>query len=130
MVTAEGHPEEWRIESAGTWADPGRRALPEVVEVMAERQIDLTRHRSRTIDAALMEKFALYLVMEPGHKEALQAEFPNAAGRIFLLTEMIGQRLAVLDPTGADLKAFQDIALQIRRILGRGKDRISELARI
>lgn len=83
--------EEISVASAGTWAEPGQAATLEA-EVLA-RQVgaDLSGHRSLCIDREVVLAHQLIIVMEAGHKEALQNEFPEAAERIFLLSEVAGK---------------------------------------
>jgi len=59
---------DWRIESAGTWALEGEGAAPRAIKVLKARGIDLSQHRSRVVDASLLNRARLVLVMEKGHK--------------------------------------------------------------
>ena len=81
----------WRIESAGTWAVYGEQAAPRAIKVLKARGIDLSAHRSRVVDPNMLSQMRLILVMEKGHKEALQVEFPRYASKVFLLSEMVGE---------------------------------------
>ncbi|HOE35425.1 MAG: low molecular weight protein arginine phosphatase [Chloroflexi bacterium] len=81
---------DWRVESAGTWGDPNLPAMPEAVEEARKRNLNLDNHRSRLLTPRMMNQFDLVLVMETGHKEALQAEFPTVSSRIYLLSEVCG----------------------------------------
>lgn len=83
--------EKISVESAGTWADPDLAATPEA-EIFARKVgADLSGHRSLCIDREIVRSHQLIIVMEAGHKEALQNEFPEAAERIFMLSEMAGK---------------------------------------
>ena len=128
ILEEEGSREDWRIESAGTWARPGLKSPVEILKIMAERQIDLSEHRSRIVSAEMLREFALILVMEPGHKEAMRAEFPEAAGRIFLLAEMVGKHSTVEDPVGGTSADYMYTAAELEQLLVRGKGRIETLA--
>jgi len=77
---------EWQVASAGVWAEnglPAVRGLPEWSGLP-----DMARHRSRALDFSMLEAADLILVMERGQREALQVEFPQTTGRIYLLSEM------------------------------------------
>ncbi|HEX7973596.1 MAG TPA: hypothetical protein VF498_04235 [Anaerolineales bacterium] len=118
----------WRIESAGTWAMEGERAASRAQTVLLERGIDLSAHRSRSVTREMLRNFTLILTMEHGHKEALRAEFPEFASRIYLLHEMVGDVREVRDPMGGSMIDFQDTANEIDQVLTQGYDRICALA--
>jgi hypothetical protein len=63
-----------------------------------------------------------------GHQEALRAEFPEIANRVFLLSEMVGQRKDVRDPIGRPLPEYRDTLNEIERILDQGLDKIRKLS--
>ena len=81
---------DWRVESAATWGDANLPAMPEAIQEARKRNLNLENHRSRSLTPQMMKKFDLILVMEAGHKEALQTEFPSVKSRIFLLSEVCG----------------------------------------
>jgi len=115
---------DWRVESAGTWTTAGRPAALLARQVMAERGIDISRHRSREVSQELLEQFDLILTMETGQKEALQVEFAHLAGRIYLLSEMSGAQVTIEDPMGGPPDAFHKTAAQIERYIRRGQEYI------
>src|SRR5512142_848275 len=69
--------ESWVVDSAGTWTKEGYPPSENSVKAMARRKLDISGHRSKEINKSLLEKSDLILVMELGHKEALQVEFPR-----------------------------------------------------
>ena len=117
----------WTVESAGTWAPDGAPAARFGREVMAQRGLDLSLHRARTVTRAMLERFDLILVMEVNHKEALWAEFPDLLSKIYLLSEMVNQKLSVADPIAGKISDYQATALEIEAYLTRGWQRILEL---
>jgi protein-tyrosine-phosphatase len=119
---------DWEVGSAGTWANDGTPASLNSVLVLKARGYDLSEHRSRTVDRELIETHALVLTMEKGHKEALRIEFSRHAGRIFLLSEMIGKLFDIADPIGQPLAEYEATARDIDLILAQGFNRISELS--
>src|SRR5450759_2792857 len=82
-VKGRSDTQEWRIESAGAWAEEGLAASPYTREVMAARGLSLDAHRSRMVSQDLLTPFKLILTMEEGHKESLQVEFPQIQNRVF-----------------------------------------------
>jgi protein-tyrosine-phosphatase len=118
----------WRVESAGTWASDGAPAAQNAVELMARRGLDLSKHRSRTVTAAMLAQFQLILVMETNHKEALLIEFPTLKDRIFMLSEMVGRKISVADPVTKDISVYQLCAKEMEAYIVQGWKKILELA--
>ena len=119
---------DWKIESAGTWAESGKPATEFALKVMHDQGLSLKTHRSRQVNDAILANFALILTMEPGQKEALQTEFPKFAGKIFMLSEMAGVTQPVNDPMGQSLNDYELVAKTIRFWLEKGKLKIYKLA--
>ncbi len=121
-------PGEWRVGSMGTWAVEGAPATEYARQVMAERGLDISRHRSRMVNENRMAHADLVLCLTRSHREALHAEFPQYASRVQLLSEMIGQTLDVEDPYGAGLAEYAETAKELANLLASGGQRIVELA--
>jgi protein-tyrosine phosphatase len=121
--------QQWRVESVGTWASENLPTTPEMMAVMAKRGLDVKGHRSRMVSAEILADFALVLTMERGQKEALQIEFPFAAKRTYLLTEMAGANVQINDPLDTSLAGLQTVSNEIDDWLERGFQRILELGR-
>jgi protein-tyrosine-phosphatase len=121
--------QEWRIESAGTWARENQPTTPEMLSAMARRGLDVKSHRSRMVSSEIMAGFALILTMEFGQKEALQIEFPFAAKRTYLLSEMAGLRVQISDPLDTSASGLQMLADEISDWIEQGFQRILELGR-
>jgi protein-tyrosine-phosphatase len=119
--------QDWRVESAGTWPQVGLPALPEAQAVMRERGLDLTGHRAREVSAELMAEFDLVLTMQQSHKEALRAEFPKLAARVWQLSEMSGGTWDVVDPLPLRVDEVRRLAQTIDQALAQGMPRILTL---
>jgi protein-tyrosine phosphatase len=124
----KGESDEWRVESAGTWALLGEPAASGTLQILSERGIDLDFHRSRPVSRQLLQEFNLILTMEEGQKEALRAEFPEVGKRVYLLTEMINMRYDIHDPIGNRPEVFRDTAEELDFILDHGFEKIRKLA--
>ncbi|MCX8062241.1 MAG: low molecular weight protein arginine phosphatase [Anaerolineales bacterium] len=118
----------WRIESAGVAAIESTPASQKTLQVLAERGIDLSSHRSRQIDRSLMEQFALILVMEYRHKQVLQSLYPQFASKVYLVSEMIGESKEIDDPGGGTIEDYQRTAQELETIFWKGYSKIAELA--
>lgn len=102
-----------RVESAGVAALVGRPADPLVVELMSERGLDLSTHRARQLTPALLSGFDLVLVMEDGHRRAVEAIAPAARGRVQRIGRFGG--FDVPDPYRAARPAFERALALIER---------------
>jgi protein-tyrosine phosphatase len=76
------------VSSSGLFP-PGSPAADEVIDLMAERGIDVTAHRSRTIDADIIASADLILGMERNHLTELVTITPEAYTRAFTLPEFV-----------------------------------------
>jgi protein-tyrosine phosphatase len=119
---------DWTVSSAGTWTEDGYKAANYSTQLMAERGLDLSTHRSQLVTAEAIAAADLVLCMESGHVEALRAEFPDHANRIFLLSEMAGKQYSVADPYGRPLEAYQLMVREVAELIDQGWPRIVELA--
>jgi protein-tyrosine-phosphatase len=120
--------DQWHIEPAGVRALAGYPAAANSLAVVKQRGGDISQHSSRVITRELMAEYKVILVMERGHKEALQAAFPRYAGKVFLLSELIGQSTDIADPIGGPLVEFEETAKEIDDILHQGMDQLRRYA--
>ncbi len=119
---------DWTVQSAGTWAIQERAAAQNSIRVLAERGIDIGDHRSRMVTDEILDEADLILCMESGHVEALKAEFPEAADRIHLLSEMAGEKTSISDPYRGPLEEYKRMAAIVTDLIDRGLQRIIDLA--
>lgn len=119
---------EWQVQSAGTWAQNGQAASRYSQEILAEQGLDISGHSSQVISRDLLEKANLVLCLAEGHAEALRTEFPDQADKIFLLTEMIGQRYSISDPYGGPRFAYERMVEEVTGLIEDGLPQIIELA--
>lgn len=118
----------WTVGSAGTWAMEQRGAAHYSRAVMAQVGLDLDDHLARMVDESLLAEADLVLCMEEGHVEALRHEFPQHAGKIYALAEMVGPAYSVADPYGGQYIDYQRMAAELTSLIDRGLGRIIELA--
>jgi protein-tyrosine-phosphatase len=119
---------DWKVGSAGTWAVAGKTAMTFSQEMMKEIGLDISRHRSRTISAELLEAANLILTMEATHKEAIQIEFPSLSSKVFMLSEMVEKTVDIHDPTGKRREDFREITNLIRQYVTDGFEKILALS--
>jgi protein-tyrosine phosphatase len=117
------------VGSAGTWAQPGLPPDGRALQDARGRKLDIKAHRSRQVNAVLLSKSNLVLVMEAGQKEALQVEFPKEREKIYLLSEVTeGISYDIPDPFGPDSGTHQEIAKELYELIKRGFENICKLA--
>lgn len=121
-------PGDWRVESAGTWAEPGLPASTFSREVLERLGLDISSHRSRRVDRAMIEAADLVLCMTRSQREALQAEFPDLAGRIQLLSAMAGPSYDIADPYGGPRQGYVEMVAELQHLVAAGGQRMLDLA--
>ena len=127
LVARRGEADCWQIQSAGTWTEAGRPATQLTQVVMRERNIDLSGHRSRLIDADLLATASVILVMTRNHQEAIQAEFPGIRHKVYLLSQLVDRSFDIEDPYGGSLDDYELCATDLQNILTDGYDCLVEL---
>lgn len=104
------------FRSAGFHAAEARPADPTMVDVAARGGLDLSRWRSRTVTADLVREADLILAMELAHIDRLEAQFPEAHGKAFLLGARTAQGAAqveIVDPYGQPPAQYQQVYGQV-----------------
>lgn len=119
---------DWQIGSAGTWTLRGLPVLPEVALIARKYGLDLARHRSRPVTEVLLAAQDLVLVMEAGHREALQHEFPSAAGHIHLLSQVAEERTYDIPDLIDSLESMMEVGGNIHELIRMGRENICSLA--
>lgn len=115
---------DWVVRSAGTWARENVAASQYSVELMAEQGLDISGHQATMISRQLLQEADLILCMEAGHAEALRVEFPAAAEKICLMSEMVGRKYGVSDPYGRSRSAYEAMVTELITITDAGLDEI------
>ena len=100
---------EMTVESAGLGALVGHPADKFAIELMRERGIDITSHRARQLHPDMVSAADLILVMEHGHKKAIDGLDQAARGKVQRLGEW--QDMEISDPYRQPKEVFAD-ALQ------------------
>lgn len=102
------------VLSAGTAATTGMRAAPEAIAAMRERGLDLSQHESQPLSDRLVRFADLILTMTRGHRQAILEQWPEAEGRVHLIS---GGRGDVADPIGGPLELYRRCAEQLETYL-------------
>ena len=118
----------WSVDSAGTWTSSGLQVLPAVLLIARKYGLDLSQHRSKLVSASLLLTQDLVLVMEAGHKEALQHEFPMIDDRVYLFSQATeGCFYDIPDPIES-IEAMMEVGENIHDLVQTGFGNIYALA--
>jgi protein-tyrosine phosphatase len=101
-----------RVASAGIAALAGRPADRLAQEVMKEHGHDLSAHRGRQLNAALLAAADLVLALDESHRRWMVENFPQFRGRVFKLGKWRADR-DVADPYQLPRAAFEQAYLDI-----------------
>jgi len=99
------------VASAGLAAWGGGPASGNAVEVMREMGADLGGHESQPLTESLVQEADIILTMTASHRAAILTQFPEAGGRVAMLSP---ERRDVIDPVGGTLETYRKCASQIR----------------
>lgn len=95
---------DYEVLSAGLSASSGDLASHYTEELMREMGHDLSRHRSRRVTPELLDRVTHIVAMGMHHIEAIEAMFPEAAHKTYLVSEFSPDDLLrdrdVTDPFG------------------------------
>ncbi len=109
------------IASAGIAAMTGGRAATEAVDVLCSRGLNLTEHMSQPLREPLVRNADFIFTMTRSHREAILAQWPDAAGRTFVL-DVDGRDIS--DPIGGTSEMYDACANQIEALI---EPRLAEL---
>ena len=79
------------VESAGAMGMVPIDVPASCVSLLAERGLDVSGHRSKRVDEAMLERATLVLCMAGEHVERLRTCFPDCAAKVHLLASMAGE---------------------------------------
>ena len=104
------------VESAGLGALVGHPASEYSQELMLEMGLDISEHRARQIHPDMVRDADLVLVMEAGHKRAIDDADPTARGKVYRLGEWHDKDVddPYRQPREAYERALEDIQEGIR----------------
>ncbi len=98
------------VASAGLNAYGGGGAATEAVQLMNERGLDLSDHVSQPLSDRLAKHADLIFTMTRSHRDMLLAQWPDAAGRTFLVSP---DGRDVADPIGGSREVYAACAKQL-----------------
>ncbi|KAF5308124.1 hypothetical protein FQR65_LT18277 [Abscondita terminalis] len=106
----QSHP-NLNIESAGLSAMVGHSADDKAIACMDALSIDMRSHIARQINAELIKKADLILVMSKNQSQHIEQKWPFAKGKVFRLGHWQGQN--VPDPYQHDQAFFDETSMKM-----------------
>lgn len=97
------------VFSSGLGALVGKPADPKSVALMTDKGIDLNKHIAQQINSVLVSASDLILVMEQGHVDAIQSQYPESRGKVHLIGKWSDNQ-EIPDPYRKENAAFVSAA--------------------
>lgn len=111
------------VSSAGISAFEGDSANEKAVDVMAEKGIDISDHRSRRLTEEIISKSDLVLTMTINHKNMILNALPQYSHRVYTLKEYAQAEgnPDIADPYGLGyndyLRTAEEIEMYLKKII-------------
>jgi protein-tyrosine phosphatase len=102
-----------KANSSGVGALVGHSADPSVRKILDQEGIPGQGHIAQQISKDLVSEADIILVMEPHHRQAVLAQFPDARSKVFLLRHR--DQLGIIDPYKKDFAVFEQIHEEIKQ---------------
>ena len=109
-----GH--EIKADSAGIYPGAGS-ASPHAQKIMAEMGLDLSNHKTASVNDYNMDEYHLILTMTQAHKNHIAALLGDVDEKLYTLGEYIGVDGDISDPFGGDEEEYRQCAMQIKSLL-------------
>ena len=119
-LAQDGLDNQVNVSSAGVYGLDGSAASRPGVEVLAERGIDISAHRARTVDQKEITEADLLLVMEEAQRRTLFYTYPDQLHKIFLLSEMSGDYRDIKDPYRRPKEEYERCADELTQLIEDG----------
>ena len=112
----------WKVHSAGANASVGWPAARGAVEAMRQLDLDLSKHRSRSVTPGMMADADLVLYMSQANREELECLLGTVPEKAIPLSNLVGRDDDIEDPIGGAPEAFLACANELKSILSAGLD--------
>ena len=114
-----------QVSSAGMQAGEGEYASPHALEVLAEQNIDLSKHRARRLREELVVEADWIIPMTHAQAESLKQQFPQHVHKFRCLGDWGKQKRDIRDPWGGSLEVYRQTAQEIGELLRAIKEQMS-----
>lgn len=121
FLLKQNHP-DLNIESAGLSAMVGHAADDKAIACMDSLEIDMRTHIAKQINAELIKKSELILVMSSNQQKHIELTWPFSKGKVFRLGHWQGRN--VPDPYKHDQAFFEETCRNIQSYVADWKSHI------
>ncbi len=112
---------DYEVGSAGLGAMEGQAPAKHTADILAEKGIDMKGFRSRPLTEELVREVTHIFTMARHHLEAVEDEFPEAAGKVYLVSEFATEDMLrnqdVMDPFGSPRRYYDDTRWMLEKLL-------------
>lgn len=116
---------QYQIITAGLAAGTGWSASPGAVYAMQLEGLDISHHRSQSLNREMVEAADIILTMTAAQRDCLIDKFPDHMLKIDTLAGRAGERgTDILDPFGQDAVKYVQSAREIKRVLLKIVDKL------
>ncbi len=119
-LARHGLSERVEVETAGTYALDDQPPSRGAQVVLAQRGIDISHHRARTLTVDLLRAADLVIVMTEDHRRSIFYLAPASLRKVVLLSELVGEHQDIPDPYGGPREAYEATAALIEDYITRG----------
>lgn len=105
------------VSSAGIHALEGDKASEQAIAVMAEKGIDLSKHRAERIKAEMLAEADYIFTMTNFQAEFLAQSYPQFAAKISSLGAWTKSNKDIHDPFGGTLEQYHNCAEQLEELI-------------
>jgi len=127
QLVREGLADRVRVKSAGTHGIVGSPASAYAISALRHMGIDIGEHRARALTQSDIDDADLVLAMTHGHISFLERHFRRTNGKLYLLSEMVGEDFDIADPYGGTEQEYAQCANQLADLIEGGFQRILAL---
>jgi len=110
----------YKVISAGIMAGTGFSATPEAIQACSEESVDISGHRSQSVNMELIDRADFIYVMDSSHSHAVMNLASHKAGQINLLSK----KGDITDPIGMSIGTYRKCANLIAQSI---KERLEEV---
>ena len=126
-LAREGLADQIQVRSSGTHGIDGSPPSSYASVALHQMGIDIQGHRARTVTQQSIDDADLLLVMTHHHITFIKHHFRRTEGKLYLLSEMIGQDFDVDDPYGGTETEYEQCAHQLSNTVQQGLQTILSL---
>lgn len=122
------------IESAGTMDIEGSLASSEAVQVMQDKGIDISYHRSQGVSHEVIQDADIIFALAGDHRSYLESVFPQVRDNVFLLKtfdldhkKKRAGSISISDPIGGTIETYIKCSDAIEKEIDRFLPRLRRL---